>query len=224
MHSIRYGQADSDVFGKLSETYFYREERKERKLKNNRVSLIEIIAALILLVFASTGMGIVFISLHNATRHIVASFDNLEEDTGFNIYSEEGCRVSYSPYQKIGRWGHSIKLDYDLTESTNKWGRFRMALPTLDTREWKRLEFFVKGEGKTGMPATIRMELISQDKLAPLYVYNISNAWQKVTIPLELFENRVDISQLTGLALIFEDWNLPDKRGSIYIDEISLAK
>lgn len=56
------------------------------------------------------------------------------------------------------------------------------------------------------------------------YIKNIPHKWQDYKIPLSDFKNISDWSEMLELAFIVEEWNVRQKRGVVYIDNVRLLR
>ena len=56
------------------------------------------------------------------------------------------------------------------------------------------------------------------------YVSNVTDQWQLVSVPLSDFKGLADRTALTELVIVFEDRMATNKKGAIYIDDISFSK
>lgn len=218
------GGAFSDsVTEKLSETYFNSPGIPKTRVEKREPRSYELTAISILFILACVWIAFTFIGLQHSDKFTIADFDKeLQNALGRDI-SAQGATMALEPRHKVGYFGQSLRLDYNVADSTKRWNRVIIAINDLDARAFKEIEFFIKGDDKGGPPA-IKLELLSPDRLAGCYIKDISNSWLRQNISLAQFNNRVDLAHLVGIGIIFEDWNIGKQSGSVYIDRISLIK
>lgn len=227
--------SNSDIISeKLSQIYFNSANPKTvkdaatlepvKRHKTNR-HISEIVTILVLSILVCAWIVFTLIGLRfRGNKFELAYFDKETQNSLSKSISTQGADISLEPRNKIGYYGSSLRLDYNVAGGpANRWNRVVIALNDIDARPFKELELFIKGDDKKA-PSTIKLEFLSPDRLTGCYIKDISNQWLRHTIPLAQFNNRVDLAHLTGLAIIFEDWNIGNLKGSVYIDKISLTK
>lgn len=71
----------------------------------------------------------------------------------------------------------------------------------------------------------LRIEFISGFKeVSQFYIKQIPRQWQDFKVELSNFKEISDWSNLNELKFIVEEWNIQDKRGTVYIDNIHFLK
>ncbi len=121
--------------------------------------------------------------------------------------------------------GYSIRLDYDVDSPNPAYNGFWMKLKGIDATPYNSLTFYVKGDAKTGFTKRLKIELKDKGNKPSAYlVGNITDKWQKVSIPFDRFRRIQDWTSLSELVVVFDDMNSNPKTGTIYIDQIALSK
>jgi len=72
---------------------------------------------------------------------------------------------------------------------------------------------------------TLRVEFNNAFKeKSEIYVRNTPAKWQDFKIALSEFKNISDWSEITGLTFAVEEWNVAQRKGIVYIDNVRLLK
>ena len=121
--------------------------------------------------------------------------------------------------------GYSIRLDYDVDSPNPAYNGFWMKLKGIDATPYNSLTFYVKGDAKAGFTKRLKIELKDKSNKPSAYlVGNITDKWQKVSIPFDRFRRIQDWTSLNEFVVVFDDMNSNPKIGTIYIDQIALSK
>lgn len=121
--------------------------------------------------------------------------------------------------------GYSIRLDYDVDSPNPAYNGFWMKLKGVDATPYNSLTFYVKGDAKAGFTKRLKIELKDKSNKPSAYlVGNITDKWQKVSIPFDRFRRIQDWTSLNEFVVVFDDMNSNPKTGAIYIDQIALSK
>ena len=121
--------------------------------------------------------------------------------------------------------GYSIRLDYDVDSPNPAYNGFWMKLNGDDATAYNTLNFFIKGDAAAGYTKRIKIELKDMSNKPSVYmVSGITDQWQKISIPFEKFRRIENWSALNEFVVVFDDINSNPKKGTIYIDDISLSK
>ena len=59
---------------------------------------------------------------------------------------------------------------------------------------------------------------------AEVYLKDIPHRWQDYKISFSEFKNISDWSNMIGLAFIMEEWNVKEKRGVVYLDNVRFSR
>jgi hypothetical protein len=101
---------------------------------------------------------------------------------------------------------------------------YSLDLNKLDLTRFKTLGFALKKtDYKNNL--SVRVEFTSTfNEKSEYYIKDIKNAWQDYKINLSEFKNIGDWSEMLKLSFIVEEWNVREKRGIVYIDNIRLLR
>jgi len=101
---------------------------------------------------------------------------------------------------------------------------FNIPLNQLDMSKYKALAFSVKKVRYTDT-VNLRVEFINQYKeKSEAYLQDIPAKWGEFKIELVKFKGISDWSKMSQLAFIIEEWNVRDKRGVVYVDNVRFTK
>ncbi len=175
------------------------------------------------------------VSRESADIMIVADFNSGEKpnNIGGNFGGwdkdpadqSQNCRESFDSVNRRGPKGFSMKLDYDVDSPNPAYNGFWMFLQNLDVSGYDSLTFWVKGDGKEGYTTVFKIELKNANRqVGRYYITNVTDAWQKIVIPLSDFKGITDLSNMTEFVIVFEDRIVSNKDGVIYIDDIAFEK
>ena len=135
------------------------------------------------------------------------------------------CKEGFDNVTRHGEKGFGMKLDYSVDSPNPAYNGFWMMLPNLDASKYDTLNLWVKGDENTGYTTVFKIEIKNANKqVGRYYVSNVSNQWQKISIPLSEFKSLIDRTNLTEFVIVFEDRMATNKKGIIYIDDITLTK
>jgi hypothetical protein len=97
-------------------------------------------------------------------------------------------------------------------------------LKKLDLSRFKALAFSVK-KANYQDNISLRVEFISNFKeKSEAYFKNISHKWHDYKINLSEFKDISDWSRISGLSFIVEEWNVKEKKGVVYLDNVRLLR
>ena len=122
--------------------------------------------------------------------------------------------------------GCSLAIYYDV-DSPNPpvYNGFWMRLERIDLRDWRYLSFYVKGDEKEGFTTTFKVNIKSiQGKIASFTVEGITSEWQEVIIPFNRMNQEADFSEAYELVIVFDERDVTELTGRIYLDEFYLYK
>ncbi len=138
----------------------------------------------------------------------------------------QGTAMSFVSDDALGDpAGYAVRLDYDVDSPNPAYNGFWMKLNNTDATPYNSLSFYVKGDSKTGFTKRVKIELKDKTgKPCSYVVANVSNEWQKISIPFDKFRRITDWTALTELVLVFDDVNSRPKKGTIYIDQVTFSK
>ena len=120
---------------------------------------------------------------------------------------------------------YPLKLSYNLTPPYLGIKDFTFSLPLVDASKLSSLKLRVRGDDNFGFTAVLKVEVRNQrNEKDSYYLKGISGRWQDFSIPLAEFKNITDWSNIGELSFVFEDWNVSEKRGVLYIDNIRFSE
>ena len=139
--------------------------------------------------------------------------------------STQWCKESFDNAVRHGDKGFSMKLDYCVDSPNPAYNGFWMMLPNLDASKYDTLNLWVKGDEKAGYTTVFKIEIKNANKqVGRYYVSNVGDQWKQVSIPLSEFRGLIDKTDLTEFVVVFEDRMATNKKGVIYIDDITFTK
>lgn len=101
---------------------------------------------------------------------------------------------------------------------------YSVDLNKLDLSRFKTLGFSAKKVNYQDN-ISLRVEFNSAYKeKSEVYLKNISHRWQDYKIPFSEFKNISDWSEILNLSFIVEEWNVQEKRGVVYIDNVRFLR
>ncbi|MFA7255347.1 MAG: carbohydrate binding domain-containing protein [Candidatus Omnitrophota bacterium] len=183
------------------------------------------------------GFGVVAYAAAPATNELViADFDtgdkpnNIGGDFGGwdkdpNDESQ-GTQMSFDTDDSQGdASGYAIRLDYDVDSPNPAYNGFWMKLNGEDATAYNTLNFYVKGDAKTGYTKRFKIELKDMTNKPSAYIVSgVTDQWQKISIPFEKFRRIENWNSLNEIVFVFDDINSSPKTGSILLDQITLSK
>jgi hypothetical protein len=135
------------------------------------------------------------------------------------------CKESFDNATRHSDKGFAMRLDYSVDSPNTAYNGFWMMLPNLDASKYDTLNLWVKGDDKAGYTTVFKLELKNASKqVGRYYVSSVTNEWKQVSIPLSEFKGLIDRSNLTEFVVVFEDRMATNKKGVIYIDDITFTK
>lgn len=195
----------------------------------------KLIAAAIMPILAVMTLTISNQAMANANEVVIADFNtgdkpnNIEGDFGaWNKDPDDDSQKTEMKFvtdDALGdSTGYSIRLDYDVESQNPAYNGFWMKLKGLNATPYNSLTFYVKGDAKTGFTKRVKIELKDKTNKPSAYIVsNITDAWQKVSIPFDKFRRIQDWTALNEFVLVFDDMNTNPKTGVIYIDQIAFS-
>lgn len=166
---------------------------------------------------------------------LIANFDSGEKPNNmggnFGAWNKDPsdptqwCKETFDNINRRGDAGFGMKLDYSVDSPNPAYNGFWMMLPNFDATKYDALNFWVKGDSKTGYTTVFKIELKNANKqVGRYYVSNVTDQWKEISIPLAEMRTLIDRSVLTEFVVVFEDRMASNKKGVIYIDDIRFIK
>ncbi len=145
----------------------------------------------------------------------LGAFDYMPDDFS------QSCLEVYDPDVRMGDFGFSLRLDYDVDSPNPAFNGFWTKLGNFDASHFSKLVFWVKGDQEHGFTNVFKVELKNESgETGKYYVKNIIAQWKKIEIPLKEFVFINDFSDLVELIFVFEDRIASKKQGTIWVDDI----
>jgi len=121
--------------------------------------------------------------------------------------------------------GYAIRLDYDVDSPNPAYNGFWMKLNGEDFTPYNTLNFYLKGDAKSGFTKRIKIELKDMtNKPSPYIVSGVTDQWQRISIPFEKFRRINDWKSMNEFVVVFDDINSNPKSGTLFVDQITVSK
>jgi len=195
-----------------------------------------ILSTLIMMFSSIAGLVSIPSVMASATELVIADFNTSEKPNNiggdFGTWnkdpddSTQSIVMSFVSDDALGNpAGYSVRLDYDVESPNPAYNGFWMKLNGEDATAYNTLTFYIKGDAQAGFTKRVKIELKDKsNKPSPYGVANVTDKWQKISIPFAQFRRIADWTTLNEYVVVFDDINSRSKKGTIYIDQIALAK
>lgn len=101
---------------------------------------------------------------------------------------------------------------------------FSLDLKQLDLTRFKALALSLK-EANYEDKISLRIEFTNVFKeKSEVYIKDVPNKWKEFVIRFEQFKKITDWSQMTNLLFAVEEWNVRNKKGVVYLDNVRLIR
>ncbi len=135
----------------------------------------------------------------------------------------QSCKMSFVEDDAIGdALGYALRLDYDVDSPNPAYNGFWMKLNNLDATAYNTINFSMKGSGDFTKRVKLEMK-DSSGKSSPFIVSGITDEWQQFSIPFEKFPKIQNWDSLSEFVVVFDDINSTPKKGTIYLDQVTLS-
>ncbi len=135
------------------------------------------------------------------------------------------CYDSFAPLEKRGDRGYSLRVDYDVDSPNPAFNGLWFELGGIDLDEYKYLVFWVKGDTARGFTEVFKVELKNSiGEKGIYYVTGVTDEWQQIVISLKRFMGISHFDNMVELVIVFEDWRVTEKEGTLYFDDIYFSK
>lgn len=115
-----------------------------------------------------------------------------------------------------------LKINFNFDPAKKE--TYSLALNKLNLARFKALGFSVKKENyQSNISLRIEFSNIYKEK-AFIYLKDIPRRWQDCKINLSEFKGINDWSEMTELSFVVEEWNVTQKKGIVYLDNVRLIK
>ncbi len=193
-----------EIYDRIADTYLGKVSHKKSGNGKNKKKKWIIITTVINVIILVT----VFFLARAALLHYKEGLDR-ETSAAIYILSER----------------YPIKLTYDLMPPSLGVKNFTFSLPIVDASKFSFLKLRARGDGRAGFTAVLKVEIRNQRNEKDLYyLKGISSRWQDFSIGFSEFKNITDWSNIGELSFVFEDWNVSEKEGILYIDNIRFSE
>jgi len=114
-----------------------------------------------------------------------------------------------------------VKINFHFDPARKEW--YSLNLNKLNLRRYKALVFSAK-RANFKDNICLRVEFTNAfNEKSEVYIKDIPYKWGEYRIRLADFKNITDWSRMTGLAFIMEEWNVKEKRGLVYLDNVRFS-
>jgi hypothetical protein len=124
--------------------------------------------------------------------------------------------------------GRVIKLKYDLEQGGGGFNGLYINTSDLNLTKDYKLVFDIKGDETIGIPEKIKIEIHPKNSSWPypsFYLTNITSDWQHVEISLkDLLPQLPENFEIEQIAILFEESQVGNPSGVVYIDNIGFTK
>lgn len=115
-----------------------------------------------------------------------------------------------------------IKINFNFDPAKKE--IYSINLNKMNLSKFKTLAFSVKKtDYRDGLSLRVEFTNIFQEK-SELYIKQIPHKWQDYKINLSEFKNISQWSQMLNLSFIVEEWNVREKRGVVYLDNVRFLR
>ncbi|OGS17996.1 MAG: hypothetical protein A2219_04880 [Elusimicrobia bacterium RIFOXYA2_FULL_50_26] len=148
---------------------------------------------------------------------------------GFGVWHKDpndqtqGCTMEFVTPGHENK-GQALKIAYDVDSPNPAYNGLWMKLEDQDFSQYKKVSFWLKGDGDAGYTNRFKVEFKDSSNTSPYYVEDVSDNWALVEIPLTSFSRVADWTKMKEFVIVFEDSQATQKAGTIYIDDIALTK
>lgn len=115
-----------------------------------------------------------------------------------------------------------VRVPYNLNNPFPSTKSFAITIPERDVSKYSKLNLVIRGMDQAS-PGIVKLLVRNrQNELATYYIKNVSEQWQKVTVPFEKL-NLSDWTTVKEVSFVLEAWNVDFRRGTMLIDDISFS-
>ena len=136
----------------------------------------------------------------------------------FSIFQKRGLRTQTA----LVLQPDAVKLNFHFDPAKKE--LYSIALNKLNLNSYKTLAFSAKKVNyKENIP--LRVEFLNTFKeKSEVYLENIPLKWQEFKIDLAKFKSLSNWSEMFKLDFVVEEWNVKEKKGVVYLDNIRFLK
>ncbi len=153
-----------------------------------------------------------------------------------SLDNNQYCKARIESGQPRAQGGRYLRLDYSVDSPKRAASGYWSQLKGLDARKYDHLEFWVRGDPSGGFSTKFKVEIkkpkkdedgkvIEGESLTGSYIVdNVTDQWQKVSIPLNVMNGILEWNDLSELVIVFKDRMMTSKRGAVCLDDIAFVK
>jgi len=135
----------------------------------------------------------------------------------------QGCSMTFDGAIRNRDSGYSLRLDYDVDSPNAAYCGFWTKLQKADFSKLRNLVINIKGDERSGFTTQVKLELKnSRNETGAYLLSGITRNWKEFVIPLSEFNGLTNLSSMEELVITFDDINATVKKGTLYIDDISV--
>ncbi|MDP8215884.1 MAG: carbohydrate binding domain-containing protein [Candidatus Kaelpia imicola] len=145
---------------------------------------------------------------------------NGQEESGYGVWTsnpEDKALIatgSVVTTDKVGFSGGCFEFKYNLGSPDGGFAGFYIEFGSIDLSKYSQLVFWIKGDKKSGFSEKAVVNFSGGSQFI-----NITPNWQKIVIGLKGFTKKNAGSEF---SLTFESGWATEKKGTVYIDEVTL--
>jgi hypothetical protein len=115
-----------------------------------------------------------------------------------------------------------VKINFSFDHAKKE--LYTINLNGLNLSKYKVLGFAVKrADYKDSISLRVEFNSLFKEK-SEMYFVDIPHKWREYRVKLSEFKNIKDWSEMAGLSFIIEAWNVREKKGVVYLDNVTLFK
>ena len=131
------------------------------------------------------------------------------------------CHARLVEEPRVGAFGYSLMLQYDVDSPNPAYNGFWMKLPSVAIHPAQVLSLAVKGD-PAGFTRRMKLELKSGQRSATYVLDGIQEEWVRMRVPLSAFQNIERVHRATEFVIVFDEDTVTEKTGTVYVDEVAL--
>ena len=183
-----------DIYEHLAKIYLDASTKRRKKNKEYSKIIKSLFFVSIIVIF-----GISFLLLNRINR---------------NKYLNSEIALVLCPY--------AVKINFHFDPAKKE--IYSIDLNKLNLAKFKVLGFSVKKANyQDNISLRVEFTNVFKEK-SEVYLKNIAHKWQDYKISLSEFKDISEWSDMLNVSFIVEEWNVKDKRGIVYIDNIRLLR
>jgi len=138
-----------------------------------------------------------------------------------NAYSHSRNRVLPGEIA-LFLYQNTVKINFNFDPATKE--IFSLNLKRLNLSQYKTLAFSIRKTNPKDI-ISLKVEFTNRfNEKSEIYIKDVSNIWTEHKIGLSRFSRMEYWAQMNELAFIIEEWNVKEKSGIVYLDNIRVIK